>query len=43
MPVAAAALPKDAAIIEATFNDMAAPLRPASTPLVFCLQVEAQP
>jgi len=42
-PVAAADLPKNAAIIEASFNDMAAPLRPASTPLVFCLGVGVQP
>jgi hypothetical protein len=39
MPVAAADLPKDAATIEAMFNTMAAPIEPAATPLIFCLQV----
>ncbi len=39
MPLAPADLPKDAAIIEATFNTMEAPLRPATPALVYCLQV----
>jgi hypothetical protein len=43
MPLAAADLPRDAAMIEATFNDVASPLQRAATPLVFCLQVQVQP
>jgi hypothetical protein len=40
MPLAAAALPRNAADIEAMFNTAAAPLMPAADPYVFCLQVQ---
>jgi hypothetical protein len=40
MPLPAAMLPRDAAMIEATFNTMDAPIRPAATPYIFCLQVQ---
>jgi hypothetical protein len=39
MPLARADLPKDEATIMAMFNSMAAPIRPAATPYIFCLQV----
>jgi hypothetical protein len=39
MPLADTALPKDAAAIEMMFNSMAAPIQPAETPYVFCLEV----
>jgi hypothetical protein len=39
MPMADTALPKDAAMIEMSFNSMASPLQPADPPYVFCLQV----
>jgi hypothetical protein len=39
MPLPVEMLPRDAAVIEAMFNTMAAPLRPASPPYAYCLQV----
>jgi hypothetical protein len=41
MPLRPEELPKDAATIEAMFNTQAAPLRPGTPPLVYCLQVRA--
>jgi hypothetical protein len=39
-PIAVEALPRTAATIETTFNTAAAPIRPAATPYIFCLQGE---
>jgi hypothetical protein len=40
MPLPPDQLPRDAATIEMTFNTMEAPLRPATNPYVYCLQVQ---
>jgi hypothetical protein len=39
LPLPVEMLPRDAAVIEAMFNTMAAPLKPASPPYAYCLQV----
>jgi hypothetical protein len=42
MALAPEQLPRDATVIEATFNTMAAPLEPASPTYIFCLQGAGQ-